>query len=58
MKYGSRQVMFHEAGSEKPSPILAGNQPQYTMEMIRMYRDTINRSFFVDQIIRQEKKER
>lgn len=58
MKYGSRQVVFHEAGSEKPSPILAGNQPQYLMEMIRMYRDTINRSFFVDQIIRQEKKER
>jgi hypothetical protein len=58
MKYGSRQVMFHEAGSEKPSPILAGNQPQYVMEMIRMYRDSINRSFFVDQIIRQEKKER
>jgi len=58
MKYGSRQVVFHEAGSEKPSPILAGNQPQYIMELIRMYRETINRSFFVDQIIRQEKKER
>jgi hypothetical protein len=58
MKYGSRQIMFHEPGSEKPSPILAGNQPQYIMEMIRMYRETINRSFFVDQIIRQEKKER
>ena len=58
MKYGSRQVMFHEAGSEKPSPILAGNQPQYMMQMIEMYRSTINRSFFVDQIIRQEKKER
>ena len=58
MKYGSRQIVFHEAGSEKPSPILAGNQPQYIMEMIRMYRETINRSFFVDQIIRQEKKER
>jgi hypothetical protein len=37
---------------------MAGNQPQYMMDMIRMYRDTINRSFFVDQIIRQEKKER
>jgi len=58
MKYGSRQIMFHEAGSEKPSPILAGNQPQYVMELIRMYRDSVNRSFFVDQIIRQEKKER
>ena len=58
MKYGSRQVVFHEAGSEKPSPIMAGNQPQYMMDMISMYRDTINRSFFVDQIIRQEKKER
>jgi hypothetical protein len=58
MKYGSRQVMFHEAGSNPPSPIMAGNQPQYMMDMIRMYRDTINRSFFVDQIIRQEKKER
>lgn len=58
MKYGSRQVMFHEPGSEKPSPILAGNQPQYVMEMIRMYRESINRAFFVDQIIRQEKKER
>jgi hypothetical protein len=58
MKYGSRQIMFHEPGSEKPSPILAGNQPQYVMEMIRMYRESVNRSFFVDQIIRQEKKER
>ncbi len=58
MKYGSRQIMFHEPGSEKPSPILAGNQPQYIMEMIRMHRETVNRSFFVDQIIRQEKKER
>lgn len=58
MKYGSRQIMFHEAGSEKPSPIMAGNQPQYVMEMIRMYRDSVNRAFFVDQIIRQEKKER
>lgn len=58
MKYGSRQIMFHEPGSEKPTPILAGNQPQYVMEMIRMYRDSVNRSFFVDQIIRQEKKER
>lgn len=58
MKYGSRQIMFHEAGSEKPSPILAGNQPQHVLEMIRMYRDSVNRSFFVDQIIRQEKKER
>jgi hypothetical protein len=37
---------------------MAGNQPQYMMDMISMYRDTINRSFFVDQIIRQEKKER
>jgi hypothetical protein len=58
MKYGSRQIMFHEAGSEKPQPILAGNQPQHVLEMIRMYRDSVNRSFFVDQIIRQEKKER
>lgn len=58
MKYGSRQIMFHEPGSAKPEPILAGNQPQYMMEMVRMYRETINRSFFVDQIIRQEKKER
>jgi hypothetical protein len=58
MKYGSRQIMFHEPGSEKPSPILAGNQPQYVMEMIRMYRESVNRAFFVDQIIRQEKKER
>jgi hypothetical protein len=58
MKYGSRQIMFHEPGSEKPSPIMAGNQPQYVMEMIRMYRESVNRAFFVDQIIRQEKKER
>lgn len=58
MKYGSRQVVFHEAGSEKPAPILAGNQPQFMMDMINTYRETINRSFFVDQIIRQEKKER
>ncbi len=58
MKYGSRQVMFHEPGSNPPAPIMAGNQPQFMMDMIRMHRETINRSFFVDQIIRQEKKER
>lgn len=58
MRYGSRQIMFHEPGSTPPQPILAGNQPQYIMQMINMYRETINRSFFVDQIIRQEKKER
>lgn len=58
MKYGSRQIMFHEPGSEKPSPIMAGNQPQYVMQLIEMYRDSVNRAFFVDQIIRQEKKER
>jgi hypothetical protein len=58
MKYGSRQIMFHEPGSEKPSPIMAGNQPQYVMQMIEMYRESVNRAFFVDQIIRQEKKER
>lgn len=58
MKYGSRQVMFHEPGSNPPQPIMGGNQPQFIMEMIRMHRETVNRSFFVDQIIRQEKKER
>jgi hypothetical protein len=58
MRYGSRQIMFHEPGSSPPQPIMAGNQPQYIMQMIQMYRETINRSFFVDQIIRQEKKER
>ena len=58
MRYGTRQIMFHEPGSTPPQPILAGNQPQYIMQMINMYRETINRSFFVDQIIRQEKKER
>ena len=58
MKYGSRQIMFHEPGTNPPAPIMAGNQPQYMMQMVEMYRETINRSFFVDQIIRQEKKER
>lgn len=58
LKYGSRQIMFHEAGSEKPSPILGGNQPQYAMQMIESYKASIQRSFFVDQIIREQKRER
>lgn len=58
LKYGARQIMFHEAGSEKPTPILGGNQPQYAMQMIESYKASIQRSFFVDQIIREQKRER
>lgn len=58
IKYGARQIMFHEAGSEKPQPIMTGSQPQYALQMIESYKSSIQRSFFVDQIIRQQKNER
>jgi len=58
IKYGARQIMFHEAGSEKPQPIMNGSQPQYVMQMIESYKASIQRAFFVDQIIREQKRER
>ncbi len=56
--YGSRQVLFHEPGSPAPQPLVSGSQPNLTLEMLRDYRDQVTKSFFVDQIIREQKKER
>jgi hypothetical protein len=56
--YGSGQVMFYEAGAAKPEPLVSGSQPNLTLEMLRDYREQITKAFFVDQIIREQKKER
>jgi hypothetical protein len=56
--YGSRQMIWREAGSPAPEPILSGSQPNLTQEMIQQDRDTIVKAYFVDQIIRDQKKER
>jgi hypothetical protein len=56
--YGSRQMIWREPGSPAPEPVLSGSQPNLTQEMINQDRDTIVKAFFVDQIIRDQKKER
>ena len=56
--YGAGQVLFHEAGSPMPQPLTSGSQPNLTLEMISNYQGQITKSFFVDQIIREQKKER
>lgn len=56
--YGSGQILFYEAGAQKPEALLSGSQPNLTLEMLRDYREQITKSFFVDQIIREQKKER
>jgi len=58
MKYGSRQMIWRTMGSEVPQPVLSGTQPQLSLEMMQAEQDAISRSFFVDQIIREQKKER
>lgn len=58
ISYGSRQILFHEQGTNVPTPLVSGSQPQITLELLRDYRDQISRSFFTDQIIRDQKKER
>ena len=56
--YGSRQMIWREQGAPPPEPILSGSQPNLTLEMLRADQDAITRAFFVDQIIRDQKKER
>lgn len=56
--YGSRQMIWREPGAPAPEPVLSGSQPNLTQEMINQDRDTIVKAFFVDQIIRDQKKER
>lgn len=56
--YGAGQILFHEAGSPMPQPLVSGSQPNLTLEMISNYQGQITKAFFVDQIIREQKKER
>jgi hypothetical protein len=55
---GNGQVMYYEMGTNEPKPFISGSQPNLTLEMLKDYRDQITRAFFVDQIIREQKKER
>jgi len=56
--YGPGRILYRTPGTQAPEPLLSGSQPQITLEMIRDYREQITRAFFVDQIIRDQKKER
>lgn len=58
MRYGARQMIWRTAGSEAPQPVLSGSQPNLTLEMMSSEQEAITRAFFVDQIIREQKKER
>ena len=58
MRYGTRQMIWRTMGSEAPQPIVSGSQPQLTLEMMKSEQEAITRAFFVDQIIREQKKER
>jgi hypothetical protein len=58
ISYGARSILYREQGSPVPEPILSGSQPQITLELLRDYREQIQMSFFTDQIIRDQKKER
>lgn len=55
---GNGQVMYYEMGTAEPKPFISGSQPSLTLEMLKDYRDQITKAFFVDQIIREQKKER
>lgn len=55
---GARQMIWREQGAPAPEPINSGSQPNLTQDMLQSYRDTIVKCFFVDQIIREQKKER
>ena len=58
MKYGKRQILWREPGMAAPEPVLSGTDPGITMDRIQRHSDHINRAFFVDQILREQKKER
>ena len=55
---GNGQILYHEMGTSPPQPLVSGSQPNLTLEMLRDYREQITKAFFVDQIIREQKKER
>lgn len=58
LKYGARQMIWRERGAPPPEPINSGVNPGITLEMMAAEKDDIVRSFFVDQIMREQKKER
>jgi len=58
ISYGARSIIYREQGTPIPEPIMSGSQPQITLELLRDYREQIQMSFFTDQIIRDQKKER
>jgi hypothetical protein len=58
VQFGSNRFIFHEAGTPAPTALVSGSQPNLTLEMLRDYREQITKAFFVDQIIRDHKKER
>jgi hypothetical protein len=58
IQYGSRKILYHEPGTPPPTALLSGSQPNLTLEMVSRYQDQIVKAFFVDQIIREQKKER
>lgn len=53
-----KSVLWKEQGAEFPQAINSGMQPQLTLEMMQDLRQSVQRAFFVDHLIREKKKER
>lgn len=53
-----KSILWKEQGAEFPQPLNSGMQPQLTLEMMDGLRESIQRAFFVDHLIRAKKKER
>ena len=51
-------MIFKEPGTESPEPFPYHGQPQFTLEMINYHRSQITRSFYIEHLLRERKKER
>ena len=58
VKYGQRALLWRERGADPPTPVMSGTDPGITLEMMGREQESIVRSFFVDQIMREQKRER
>lgn len=57
-QYGPRQWLWGAPGSPKPEPIMSGSQPTSTEMLAENCKQAIVRAYFVDHLLREQKKER
>lgn len=58
MSLSPKSILWKEAGTEKPEPLLSGSQPQLTLEMMQDRHKRITQAFYIDHLIRERKRER